>query len=293
MRKKIVYHGRQIESDEITFIKEFIANNPDKSRWYISRQLCREWNWRQANGALKDMLCRGLLLKLESEGLITLPARKRIPNNPFLNRKAPEPIQIDRRPIVGTVKEMHPLEFRSVRRTKFEKLYNSLIQEYHYLGYTHHVGEHFKYIVFYKDRPLGCIGWTSAARHIGCRDRFIGWDAQMRQRNLHHIAYNNRVLILPWIQVKCLASYVLGKSTRIIPRAWHNFYKHPLYFVETFIDTSKFSGTSYRAANWILIGNTTGRGKNDQTHKPNRPIKAVWGYPLTKNFRRKLCSGDT
>jgi hypothetical protein len=170
-------------------------------------------------------------------------------------------------------------------------VYNGLVQEYHYLGYTHHVGEHFKYIVFYNDRPLGCIGWTSSARHIGCRDKFIGWDAEKRRRNLHLIAYNNRLLILPWIHVKCLASYLLGMSTRIIPRDWLHFYKHPLYFVETFIDTSRYQGTCYKAANWIWLGTTTGRGKNDQAHTPNRSIKAVMGYPLVKNFRTQLCEG--
>lgn len=231
----------------------------------------------------------GLLLKLQSEGLITLPAKKRTPHNPFLNRKLPKPITIDQTPIEGNLNKIKPIEFRSVCRSKFEKLYNALMQEYHYLGYKQHVGEHFKYIAFYEDRPIGCIGWTSVVWYMGCRDRFIGWDSVTRQKNLNLIAYNHRFLILPWIKIKNLASYLLGQSTRIIPKDWYNLYKHPIHYVETFVDTTRFKGICYRASNWIYLGNTSGRGKKDQTNKPNQPIKAVWGYPLSKNFREELC----
>ena len=187
MEIKIVSHGRKITGKDITFIKKLIDSNPDKSRWFISRELCRQWNWQQQNGALKDMLCRGLLLKLESIGLITLPLPKRITNNPFLNRKPPTPIEIAQTPIRCKVKDVYPLQLRSVRKTRFEKLYNSLIHEHHYLGYAQPVGENFKYIAFFDDRPIACMGWTSPAWHIGCRDRFIGWNHEIRKKNLHHI----------------------------------------------------------------------------------------------------------
>jgi len=292
MKAIIVSHGRQLTDKDISFIKQLIDKNSDKSRWFISRELCRQWSWRQLNGALKDMHCRGLLLKLESMGLITLPARKRIIRNPFLNRKPPEPIEVDQSPLKCNVKDIHPLQLLSVRKTQLEKLYNSLIQQHHYLGYRQGVGENFKYIAFFNDRPIACIGWTSPAWHIGCRDRFIGWRAEMRKKNLHLITYQTRFLIVPWVKVPCLASRLLGLNARIISENWLSFYKHPIYFLETFVDTERygFSGTCYKAANWQYLGKTTGRGRLDQTNRQNRSLKAVFGYPLCKNFRSKLCS---
>ena len=220
MNIDIVYHGRQITHKDIAFIRETIAGNPDKSRRFISKELCRKWNWRQANGALKDMVCRGLLLKLQSDALITLPPQKWIPNNPFLNRKPPELVKVDKSPIVCGIKDIRPIELRSVRKTKFEKLYDSLICEHHYLGYAQAVGENFKYIAFSYGRPVGCMGFSSPAWYIGCRDRFIGWSSQIRKKNLHLIAYNTRFLILPWVKVKYLASYLLGLASHIISDDW-------------------------------------------------------------------------
>lgn len=289
MELDIVYHGRQVTRKDIVFIRTLITNNPDKSRWFISRELCRQWDWRQQNGVLKDMVCRGLLLKLESVGLITLPPRKRITNNPFLNRKLPEVVNVDQTPIVCNLEDIQPIELRSVRKSQYEGLYNSLIQEHHYLGYTQPVGEKLKYIAFSHDRPIACMGWTSAVWHIRCRDRFIGWPPEIRKKNLHLIAYNNRFLIVPWVKVSCLASHLLKLSARIVALDWLRFYKHPIYFLETFVDTERFNGTCYKAANWIYLGKTTGRGKNDQTYRQNRSLKAVFGYPTNKNFRRILC----
>jgi hypothetical protein len=169
------------------------------------------------------------------------------------------------------------------------KLCNSLIEQYHYLGYCQPVGEHLKYKVYAKGRPIACLSWSSAPRHIGCRDRLIGWSADVRKKNLQFIIYNSRFLILPWIRVPFLASHLLAQMAKIVPKDWQRIYHHPIYFLETFVDTERFSGTCYRAANWICLGDTTGRGKDDQTHKPNRSIKAVWGYPLVKDFRERLC----
>jgi len=289
MELDIVYRDRKVASEDISFIRAIIANNHTRSRWFISRELCRLWNWRQQNGALKDMICRGLLLKLESVGLITLPPRKRITNNPFLTRKPPELVKVDQTPIVCKIADIQPIELRSVRKTEYERLYNSLIHQHHYLGYTQPVGENLKYIAFSDDRPIACMGWTSAVRHIGCRDRFIGWSLEVRKKNLHLISYNNRFLIVPWVKVQSLASHLLSLSARIVPKDWLRFYKHPIYLLESFVDTERFNGTCYKAANWLYLGKTTGRGKNDQTHRQNRSIKAVFGYPLCKNFRRILC----
>jgi len=294
MDTKVRYQGRVATTEDIEFIRKLIADNPADSRWALSRKLCKAWNWVQPNGALRDMICRGFMLRLEEAGYIKLPPRKSRPNNPLVNRKSPEKIEIDQTPLCGALNEIQPIIFRQVRRTPQEKLFNSLIHQYHYLGYCHPVGEHLKYIAFAKERPITCFAFSSAPRHIGCRDRFIGWRKEIQQKNLHLIAYNTRFLILPWVRVRFLASHLLGRIVRVLPEDWQGIYKHRIYFVETFIDTSErlhFKGTCYRAANWVYLGKTTGRGKNDHTHKPNRSIKAVWGYPLTKDFRKHLCGG--
>jgi hypothetical protein len=200
-------------------------------------------------------------------------------------------VHVDDTPIVSDLKQLGPLELRQVRRTKFEPMFNSLIEQHHYLGYCQPVGEHLKYIVFSGERPLACLSWSSAPRHFGCRDRFIGWPADVRRQNLHLIAYNNRFLLLPWVRVEHLASHILGRMCRWLPDHWNTLYHHPVYFTETFVDTQLYKATCFKAAGWIYLGNTTGRGKNDQTHIPNRSIKAVWGYPLVRDFRNHLCRG--
>lgn len=287
----VKYQGRVATTKDIEFIKELITNNPHDSRRSLSKKLCKAWNWVQPNRALRDMVCRGFLLRLESAGYIKLPPKKFTPNNPLANRKKPPKADIDQTPIFTTLSKIQQIEIRQVRYTAYEKLFNSLIAQEHYLGYCHPVGEHLKYIVFTKGRPIACMAWSSAPRHIGCRDKFIGWSADIRKKNLHLIAYNSRYLILPWIQVPYLASHLLGRIAKVLPVDWQRVYNHPIYFLETFVDTERFKGTCYKSANWIYLGNTTGRGKNDQTNKPNRSIKAVYGYPLSKDFRKMLCCG--
>ena len=141
---------------------------------------------------------------------------------------------------------------------------------------------------FIGDRPIGCMGFSSALRHIKCRDQFIGWSKQQRTSHLHLIAYNTRFLILPWVSIYCLASQWLSKIANIVSDDWMPYYNHPVYYLETFVDTERFWGSCYKASNWIYLGNTTGRGKNDHTHQQNRSLKAVWGYPLVNNFRELL-----
>jgi hypothetical protein len=254
-------------------------------------KLCRALNWVQPNGALRDMVCRGYMLKLHRAGYIKLPEKKCSPPNPFVERKKPAEIGIDQRPISSGLKHIRPLKLRQVRRSRLEKLYNSLIEAYHYLGYCQPVGEHLKYIVFAGRRPVGCLAWSSAARHIGCRDRFIGWSPTSRRKHIDLIAYNTRFLILPWVRVPYLASHILAQMAKVVPVDWQRVYNHRVYYFETFVDKERFAGSCYKAANWIYLGDTTGRGKNDQSKKANRSIKAVFGYPLIKDFRRHLCGG--
>jgi len=175
-----------------------------------------------------------------------------------------------------------------VRRTPEEPLFNYLVGQYHPLGYIRPVGEHLKYIVYAAGRPIACLAWSSAPRHLGARDRFIGWSAEVRRRNLRFVAYNPRYLILPWVRVPHLASHVLGQMARRIAGDWERVYGHPIYFLETFVDPERYRGTCYRAANWEVMGRTTGRGKNCPNKQPNRSIKEVLGYPLVKDFRAQL-----
>jgi hypothetical protein len=286
------YRGRAVTDEEVVFIRQFIAQNSSDSRWMLSRKLCQAWGWVQQNGALRDMVCRGLMLQLARAGQIELPPIRIRIVNPLVHRKRPVRVEIDQTPMEGKLSDLGPLEFRQVRRTEEEALFNSLIEEHHYLGYCQPVGEQLKYIVFAKGRPIAALAWSSAPRHIGDRDRFIGWTKQVREKSLSLIACNTRFLILPWVRVTCLASHILGKMVKILPKDWERFYHHPLYYLETFIDRERFHGTCYRAANWLYLGQTTGRGKNDQTGKANRSLKDVLGYPLSKAFRDQLCGGQ-
>jgi len=291
MELPIRYRGRQATSEEVAIIKRLIAENPDDSRRTLSVKLCEALNWVQPNGTLKDMVCRGYMLALHRGGYIRLPEKKCSPPNPFVDRKKPGQIGVDQSPISTGLKNIRPLRLQQVRRSRLEKLYNSLIEAYHYLGYCQPVGEHLKYIVFAGRRPVGCLAWSSAARHIGCRDRFIGWSAQYRRKHIHLIAYNTRFLILPWVRVPYLASHILAQMAKAVAVDWQRVYNHGIYYLETFVDKDRFAGSCYKAANWIYLGDTTGRGKDDQSKKPNRSIKAVYGYPLTADFRRHLCAG--
>ena len=285
----IKYRKRSVTKKDIVSGRRIIKSHPDKSRRFISQEVCRKWDWRQPNGVLKDMVCRSLLLLLESKSLIKLPARKFTPPNPLAKRKKPTKVIVDKTPVHCTVGDLFPIKLEQVRRTSFEKMFNGLINEYHYLGYTQPVGEHLKYIAFSGDRPIACLAWGSAPWYIGARDRFIGWSKEIREDNLHLIANNLRFLILPWVQVSCLASYLLASNRHCLSQDWQNLYHHPVYLLETFVDTERYLGTCYKADNWKLVGQTTGQGKLSKSGRPLLSKKAVYVYPLTKNFRRELC----
>lgn len=282
------YRGREISAEEIAFIRRFIAEHAGASRRALSTKLCEAWGWKQANGRPRDMVCRGLLLMLHRAGQIELPRVRFTPPNPLVRRLRPAPVLIDTTPLRGPLSQWRPLEIQPVRRTGDEPLFNSLIEQHHYLGYERPVGEHLKYLAWTQGRPLACLAWSSAPRHLGSRDRFIGWCAEARHRNIRFLAYNTRFLILPWVQVEHLASHILGRMAKRLSKDWERVYGHPIYFLETFVDPERFRGTCYRAANWVLLGRTTGRGKDDQTNRPNRSIKEVLGYPLTPRFRQLL-----
>jgi len=287
------YRGRAVYLDDVAAIGQLIAAHPQASRRGLSILLCEAWNWRQANGAVRDMVCRGLLLALYRAGQIELPAARRVcvcasrRNRPVL----PEGT-LDQEPLSAPLPELLPLEIRQVRRSADEALFNGLIERFHYLGYRPCVGEHLKHMVWTRQgRVIACLAWSSAPWHIGVRDRFIGWTPAVRRRQLHLLAYNTRFLVLPWVRVPHLASHILGRVARRISADWEHLYNHPIHYLETFVDRELFKGTCYRAANWICLGQTTGRGIKEKTKKVTRSLKDVLGYPLAKDFRRRLGVG--
>ena len=288
MQGPLSYRHRVITNDDLVFIRGLIAENPALSRRGLSIKLCEAWNWVQANGALRDMVCRGMMLMLHRQGLIELPALRQVGRSSRGAAKKPQAPSIDATPLSLRLAELGVLEIRQVRRTPEEALFNALMHQHHYLGYTQPVGEQLKYMVFAGERPIACMAWSSAPRHLGSRDRFIGWSSQARLANVRLLAYNTRFLIMPWVTVPHLASHLLGRIARRLSGDWQAVYAHPIYFLETFIDPQRFRGTCYRAANWTLLGHTTGRGKDAPTRAANRSIKQVLGYPLVKDFRQRL-----
>ena len=288
MQRTLSYRHRVITDEDVVFIRKLITEYPGSSRRDLSKKLCEAWHWVQANGALRDMVCRGLMLMLHREGLIELPPVRRLQRNPLVDRHQPALVSVDETALQMSLAELGPLAVRQVRRTPDEALFNSLLKHHHYLGYTQPVGEHLKYLVYAQARPIACVAWCSAPRHLGSRDRFIGWGPKARRQNIGLLAYNTRFLILPWVRVPHLASHILGRMARMLSVDWQRLYGHPIYFVETFIDPQRFRGTCYRAANWTVLGTTTGRGKDAPTRQANRSIKQVLGLALVGDFRQRL-----
>jgi Domain of unknown function (DUF4338) len=288
METQLSYRHRAVTEGDVAFIRALIAEHPEASRRELSRKLCTAWNWVQANGAPRDMVCRGLMLKLHRAGLIELPPVRYVPPNPLAERGEPAVVSVDTQPLQASLAEIQPLELRQVRRTPEEALFNSLLAQFHYLGYTQPVGESLKYLVLTRGRPIACLAFSSAPRHLGSRDRFIGWSVEARRKNIHLLAYHTRFLIVPWVKVPHLASHLLGRMAAVLSGNWERRYGHPIYFLETFVDREHFRGTCYLAANWIRLGQTTGRGKDAPTWTPNRSIKEVLGYPLRRDFRQRL-----
>jgi len=282
------YRGRSITPADLATIRGLLAAEPPISRRALSFAVCAAWQWAQPNGMPCDAICRGLLLWLHRGGHIQLPAPQWATRRPWRPRTSAPPVLIDTSPIAGPLRALGPVVFHQVRRTPDEGLVNSLLAQYHYLGYQQPVGEHLKYLVVAGDRPVACFAWSSAPRHLGPRDRFIGWSAEARRRHIRFVAYNTRFLILPWVQVPHLASHLLGRMAAILSADWQRLYHHPIYWLETFIDPARFRGTCYRAANWIVLGRTTGRGHRAPTKQPTRPVKEVLGYPLVPDFRTRL-----
>lgn len=287
----MVIQGRRINQGDIQKICNLMEEHPTWGRTRLSLELCEQWNWQRPNGYPKDMACRSMLLKLERKGLISLPPRK----SPSVNcrrNKSPQWFPHCTDEIVNNLCELYPLEISvTSEKTIDHQLFRFLLYQYHYLSLKNVVGENMKYLVRDKlQRPLACVLFGSAAWKTADRDQYIGWDQKAREKNLRFITNNNRFLVLPWVSVKNLASHILSRIARRISLDWMEKYGHPIYLLETFVEQNRFLGTCYRASNWILVGQTKGRTRNDRSMTIRVPIKDVYIYPIVRGFRRELCS---
>ena len=279
--------GRFVTEAEINEVRMLLQKHPSWNRSRLSRELCGRWKWRRPDGQIKDMACRELLRKLESRTLIKLPPRQR----PGPGRlPAIEPIEVDQRPISCRLSDIKPVKIVNASNcADYEKVFNYLVKQYHYLSYGRPVGQNMKYLILGRnERFLGCLLFGAAAWKTEARDRWIGWPADVRERNLGLICNNTRFLILDWVKVPHLASHAFGACLRRLPRDWRHRYGTDIAMVETFVDTMRYAGTCYKAANWFKIGQTKGRSRQDRDRKLKVSVKDVFVYPLRRDFRQLL-----
>lgn len=285
-----VLQGRLLHDDDLAQLCGLIAAHPAWSRRRLSVALAQAWHWRTPTGQLKDMAARTLMLKLEQRGLIVLPPRRRT-----ASRRLPLVLELPLAPpaalITGTLRALMPLTLDLVTGT--HPAFSHALATHHYLGYGGPVGEHLAYMVRDRQgREVACLLFGAAAWKTKPRDGWIGWNDATRARHLHLIANNARFLILPWVRVPHLASHVLGRITRRLAADWHARYGHPVHLLETFVERARFRGTCYRAANWIPVGQTQGRSRQDRDRTLCVPVKDIYLYALTPRVREELCRVD-
>ena len=279
------YCGRQFSQQEIDWVNGLIQKESDISRQQLSIRFCRQANWRKPDGGLKDMSCRVAFLKMHKDGLLHLPAPKKAYAKPGTNIKRTVGCRPQQK-IVKPAGQLKPvLELVEKRQSA---IWNEFIDRYHYLGYTALPGAQLRYFVKSNGRVVALLGFGAAAWKTAARDDYIGWSAQQRKKNLHLIVNNARFLILPWVHSKNLGSKILSMAARQVASDWHTRYNYRPWLLETFVEKKRFCGTCYKAANWICVGDTKGRGKLDVKNEYKLPVKSVWLYPLCTNFRQKL-----
>lgn len=291
MKETLIVQGRKLEATDIERIRQILVENPTWSRRRLSQILAAEWDWRNPYGQLKDMAARSLLVKLDERGYIELPLRRQTPTNRMLRRPPMAARLWDTTPVTGTLASVGRLtvgEVSGEERAREECA--AALAEFHYLGWGGAVGENLIYAVTTEaGRLLACMTFGSAAWKCAARDAFIGWSAEERQRRLHRITNNTRFLILPFVRIPHLASWIFGQVLRRLCRDWQAKYGHAVVLVETFVDRERFAGTCYKAANWIWTGATSGRSRQDRAHTFTVPVKDVYVYPLDGRFRQELC----
>lgn len=281
------YSGRYFSPQEIEQIRELIRTDPQLNRQQLSYRVCELFDWRKTGGGLKDMSCRVALLRMHREELIELPAPRHKVNScrAFARRTAQaQPGRLLETP----VHELTDLRLAVVSRQD-SALWNEYIDRYHYLGYKPLPGAQLRYFATAAGHPVALLGFGAAAWKTGPRDRWIGWSRTERQRNLSGVVNNARFLILPWVRVKSLGSKLLAMAARGLADDWAARYAYRPVLLETFVEAERFSGTCYRAANWTCVGQTQGRGKLGDHRLGQVPVKTVWMYPLSKDFRGQLC----
>jgi hypothetical protein len=286
--------GRTLGPFELGQVAQLIAQNPGWTRYRISRELAQLWDWRSGSGQLKDMAARTLLLKLERRGLIRLPVRRRASPNRMRHKQVPalDP-RISQEPLKTPLANLLPLDLREVSSASpaDRALFEALLHEFHYLSYRSPVGENLQYLAREPTgRPVACLLFGAAAWQCADRDQHIGWDATTRAARLHLITNNTRFLVMPWVDSRCLASHVLGRVLRRIGSDWQRKYGHPIHLLETFVERERFAGTCYQAANWVRVGQTKGRTRQDAPdgQRHNVPVKDIYLFPLHRRFAQRL-----
>jgi hypothetical protein len=288
--ESLYVQSRQLEPEDLQFIRRLIDAHPGWNRTKLSQHIAQSWQWQNPAGQLKDMACRTMLLKLEQKGLIRLPARQRSSNNRSACRPMAAPlVEPLVEPIESQLSVLEPLSIVAAHSPQELCLFDWLLWRYHYLPFSGAVGENIKYLAFdCRARPLACLLYGAAAWKLAVRDQFIGWSKQQREANLSYLTNNLRFLILPWVRVKNLASYLLSASLSMLSADWQLKYGHPIYLAETFVERERFRGTCYRAANWSWLGQTQGRGRNDRSRLSRVPIKDIYVRALCKDFAQRL-----
>lgn len=293
MDQDLILRRRVIREADLLLIRQLIELEGAHGRSHLSNRLCELWDWRQANGRFRQIACRDLLRRLDERGLIELPPRLRAARGAGYRNRTRAPDFLNCAPLQGRLREFRDeLNIQLVADSEQLALYRGLVGTYHYLGYQQATGAQLKYLTFFQDRPIACLSFGPAAWKIGPRDQFIGWSTDSRRQNLLWVINNDRFLLLPWVQIKSLASFVLAKVVRRLRRDWQRIYGHDLALAETFVERERFAGSAYAAANWICVGQTLGRGRNDRTHDQAAPLKSIWLYPLREDFRAVLCQGE-
>ncbi|MBI2837491.1 MAG: DUF4338 domain-containing protein [Acidobacteria bacterium] len=282
------YCGREFSAQEMARIREIIQGNPAYTRRNLSWAVCREFQWLKADGGLKEMSCRVAMLRMQRDGLIQLPPPAR-PHHGGRYRIARTLFAEPQEEVTGSVEQIAGVRLDLIRSRSESHLWNELIDRYHYLGYTALPGAQLRYLIQSAEQPLGCLGFSASAWKIAPRDEWIGWSADQRKKNLHLIVCNARFLLLPWIRVRNLATKVLAMAARLLPNDWVDRYGYRPVLLETFVEVGRFHGTSYKAANWLCVGLTKGRGRNDVHTQAREPVKSIWVQPLSRHFREVLC----
>ncbi|HXW69620.1 MAG TPA: DUF4338 domain-containing protein [Dissulfurispiraceae bacterium] len=282
------YCGREFTDTDIDLIHRLITDNPGVNRSKLSRLLCEAIGWKKVDGGLKDMSCRVAMLRMQRDGIIMLPPPQKPANNNL--KKGRRTLLALPQPEVNKKAGEHIVQLQLVEKTA-SALWNEYIDRYHYLGYTPLPGAQLRYFVKSGEQVLALLGFGAAAWKTAPRDEYIGWDADTRKRNLHLIINNARFLILPWVHSKNLGSKILSIASRRICGDWLARYNYEPVLLETFVEKERFQGTCYKAANWIYVGDTQGRGKLDVRNEYKLPVKGIWLYPLKKDFRKRLIEG--